>query len=88
MKKFVYTLQDVSLFPPVLCKSYNQILLALKARFPGDSQSFSLVLLFSSVWVTHPVGMGFDFIMMASFLAFHCAFFFVFGRGVAFLGGF
>ena len=28
-----------SLFPPVLWKSYNQIPLAFKVRFPGDSQS-------------------------------------------------
>ena len=28
-----------SLFPPVLRKSYSQILLTLKARFPGDPQS-------------------------------------------------
>ena len=62
-------------FPPVLWKSYNQILLAFKARFPGDPQSLcqvpglgglmgvqnlhnsgrtSLVLLVSSLWVTHP----------------------------------
>ena len=28
-----------SLFPPVLWKSYNQIPLAFKVRFPGDSES-------------------------------------------------
>ena len=28
-----------SLFSPVLCKSYNQIPLAFKVRFPGDSQA-------------------------------------------------
>ena len=38
MKNFICVLQDWSLFPPVLWKYYNQILLALKARFPGDSQ--------------------------------------------------
>ena len=79
-------LKSNSLFPPVLWKSYNQIPLALKARFPGDSQAFSgssgwetwlgvqnlhsgartLILLFSSLWVTHLVGMGFDFFMIAS----------------------
>ena len=63
-----------SLFPLVLWKSYDQILLAFKVRFPGDSSPFvrspdweawcgienlhnsertSLVLLFSSLWVTH-----------------------------------
>ena len=32
-------LKAESLFPPVLCKSYNQIPLAFKVRFPGDSHS-------------------------------------------------
>ena len=35
----LYTPKLESLFPPALWKSYNQILLNLKARFPGDSQS-------------------------------------------------
>ena len=34
-------LQDWSLFPPVLWKPWNQILLALSTRFPGDSISLS-----------------------------------------------
>ena len=35
-RNFVYVLQDWSLFfPSVLWKSYNQILLAFKSRFPG-----------------------------------------------------
>ena len=38
MEGFVYALQDWSLFPPVLWKSCNQISLAFKVRFPGDSQ--------------------------------------------------
>ena len=84
-----------SLFPPVLWKSYNHILLAFKARFPGDPQSLchvprlgglmgvqdlhnsgrtSLVLLFSSLWVIHSVGVGFDFIMIVPFLPSHFAF--------------
>ena len=84
-----------SLFPPVLWKSYNQILLAFKARFSGDLQSLcqvprlgglmgvenlhnsgrtSLVLLFSSLWIIHSVGVGFDFIMIAPFLPSHFAF--------------
>ena len=37
--KFRLCPYDWSLFPPVLWKTYNQIPLALKARFPGDSQS-------------------------------------------------
>ena len=32
-----------SLFPPVLWKSYDQILLAFKVRFPGVSQSLSWI---------------------------------------------
>ena len=39
VQNFVCALQDWSLFPPVLWKSYNQILLILKGRLPGDSQS-------------------------------------------------
>ena len=38
-QNFVCALQDWSLFLPVLWKSCNQIPLALKVRFPGDSQS-------------------------------------------------
>ena len=39
MQDLACALQDWSLFPPVLWKSYNQIPLAFKVRFPGDSQS-------------------------------------------------
>ena len=87
-----------SLFPLVLQKSYNQISLALKARFPEDSQPLcgkprlecsevqnlhnsvrtSLVLLLSSLWVTHLVDKIFDFIMTVPLLLSHCRFFFVF----------
>ena len=42
----------------------------------------SFVLLFSSLWVTHPAGMGFDFIMIVPILPSHCSVFFVFERGV------
>ena len=35
---FVCALQEWSLFPPVLWKSYNQILLAFKVRLSGDSK--------------------------------------------------
>ena len=87
LQDFVCALQDWSLFPPALWKSCNQIPLAFKVRFPGDSTFFcwvprleslrwvlnlhncgrtSLVLLFSSLWVTHLVGMWFDFIVIAS----------------------
>ena len=93
------------LFPSVLWKAYNQVLPALKARFPGDSRSLccvpdwescrgvqnihssvriSVVVLFSSLWVTHLVGMRFDFIVIAPLLPSCCSFFFVFGCGVFF----
>ena len=49
----------------------------------------SLVLLFSSLWVTHwvthPVGVGFDFIVIVLFPPPHCGFLFVFGYGILFL---
>ena len=97
------------LFPLVLWKSYNQILLGFKVRFPEDSQSLccilrpgsltwgsdlhnngrtSLVLFFSSLWVTHLVGMEFDFIIIVPFLPSRCGFFFTFGHGVSFFGRF
>ena len=53
-----------------------------------NSVRTSLVLLFSSLWVTHSVGMGFDFIMIAPLLLSRWGFFFVSGHGVSFLGGF
>ena len=43
-----------------------------------------LILLFSSFCVTHPAGMGFDFIMIVPLLL-SCCGFFVFGHGVSFL---
>ena len=39
VQNFVCPFQDWSLFPEVLWKSYNQIPLAFKVRFPGDPQS-------------------------------------------------
>ena len=42
----------------------------------------SLILLFSSLWMTHPMGMEFDFIMIEPLLLSHCGFFFAFGREV------
>ena len=41
--------------------------------------------MFSSLWDTHPVVMGFDFIVIAPLLLSHCGFSFVFGCGVSFL---
>ena len=99
-----------SVFLPVLWRSYSQIPLGFKARFPGDSQSLYQIprlgsllwssehsqqwenlfglLLFSSLWVTHLVGMGFDFIISEPLLLSCCSFFFVFGPVVSFYGGF
>ena len=68
------------------------------AGFPGwevrcggqnlhNSVRTSLILLFSSLWVTHPMGMEFDFIMIAPLLPSRCCFSFVLGCGVSFLGG-
>ena len=48
----------------------------------------SLVWLFSSLWVTNPTVMGFDFIVIVPFLPSHCSFSFVFGCGVSFFGEF
>ena len=45
----------------------------------------SAVQLFSSLWVTHPAVMGFDFIVIAPLIPSHCGFPFVFGCGVSFL---
>ena len=45
----------------------------------------SLVLLFSSLWVTHLAVLGFDFIVIAPILPSHCGFSSVFGCGVSFL---
>ena len=36
--------------------------------------------------LTHPAGMGFDFIMIAPVLPSRCSFFFVFGHGISFFG--
>ena len=98
-----------SLFPPVLWKFYNQIPLAFKVRFPGDSQpccqnprleawcgvqnlhnsgTTYLVLLFSSLWVTHMAGMEFVFIVIVSLLPPCCGLFFDFVLGLCFFSGF
>ena len=54
---------------------------------PLTSGRTSLVLLFSSLWVTYTASMGFDFIEIVPLLP-SCCSFFVFGRRVSFLGGF
>ena len=105
-----HPLQEWSLFPPVLWKSCNQIPLALKGRFPGDSQSlcwtprlgsltwgsepsqqwgsFCGLVVLQFLCCPPPVGMGFDFIVIAPLLLSGCGFSFVFGRGVYFFDGF
>ena len=53
-----------------------------------NSGRTSLVLLFSSLWVSYLVGMGFHCTVIVPLLLFHCGFSFVFGCGVSFFGGF
>ena len=48
----------------------------------------SLVLLFSSLWATHPVGKEFDFIVIVPLLPSCCSFLPVFGCGISFFGRF
>ena len=52
-----------------------------------SSKRTSLASLFSGLWVTHSVGMGFDIIVIAPLLPSCHSFFFVFGHGVSFLVG-
>ena len=47
----------------------------------------SLLLLFSSLWITYLAGMGFDFTVIVPFLLSRCSFSCVFGCGVYFLVG-
>ena len=86
-------LQEWSLFPPVLYKSNNQMLLIFKVGFPWlgslmwslePSQQWrtTLVLLLPSLWVTHPVNMWFYLIMIVPLTS--CCGFFVFGCRVSF----
>ena len=49
-----------------------------------NSGRTSLVVLFSSSWVTYLVGVGLDFILFVPLLPSHCSFFFVFGCGISF----
>ena len=53
-----------------------------------NSWRISLALLFSGLWVTHRVGLKFDFVVIVSLLSSHWGFFFVFGHRVSFFGGF
>ena len=53
-----------------------------------NSARTSLVLLFCSLWVTHPAGMSFDFMVIAPQLPSCGHFLFVFGHGISFPGGF
>ena len=55
--------------------------------YPFFESLFVLVLLYS-LWVTHLMGMGFDFIIIAPLLPFLWSFFFVFGHEESFFGGF
>ena len=48
----------------------------------------SLVLLSFSLWVTHPVDMILDFIMIMSLLPYCCSYFFVVGHGISLFDGF
>ena len=52
-----------------------------------NSGRTSLVLLFSSLWVTHLAGMGFVFIVIVPLLPPFCGLFFVFVHGLCFLVG-
>ena len=52
-----------------------------------NSGRISLVVLFSSLWVVQPAGVGFDFILFTPLLPSHCGFSFIFGCGISFLVG-
>lgn len=52
-----------------------------------NSRRTSLVLLFSSLWVTYLAGMGFYFLVIVPLPLSHCGFFFVSGHRVSFLVG-
>ena len=55
MQGFVSAFQQWSLFPPVLRKSCDRIPLAIKVRFPGDSQSLCQISRPSSLtWGSEP----------------------------------
>ena len=55
----------------------------------SQTQLSDFTLTFSSLWVTHLAGMGFDFIMIVVPLLPSCySFFFVFGCGVSLFGSF
>ena len=53
-----------------------------------NSARTSSISLFSRLWVSHPEGIGFYFIVIVPLLLFHCGFSFVLGCGVSFFAGF
>ena len=54
----------------------------------SEPSQYFFGILFSSLWVTHLAGIGFNFNMIASLLPSHCGFFFVFVVGYLFFAGF
>ena len=60
---------------------------SVKVQNLHNSARASLVLLFSSLWISHPAGMGLDFIVIMPLLPSHCGFFLAFGHVVSFLVG-
>ena len=53
-----------------------------KAQNLHNSGRTSLVFFFSNLWVAHPAGIGFDFIVFVPLLPSCFGFFFVFGHGI------
>ena len=60
---------------------------SVKVQNLHNSARASLVLLFSSLWISHLAGMGLDFIVIMPLLPSHCGFFLAFGHVVSFLVG-
>ena len=48
-------------------------------------ENFFGIYFFSSLWVTHLAGVGFEFIMIVPLLLSHCSLDFVFGHGISFI---
>ena len=72
-RNFVFALQGVVSVSPCPTGKPNVWLRTL------HSGRTSLILLFSSLWVAHLAGMGFDFIPVVPLLLYHCCFLLVFG---------
>ena len=71
MQGFVCAIQNWNLFPPVLWKSCNQILLVFLVRFPGGSQSLCRIpRLGSLMWDSEPSQQweNFFFIIVVQFM--------------------